>query len=127
MRRLAIALLAGSCLSSACKRNPLPAKSDGGERAEVRFRNGAESDEDEGPKIGFRIAKIHVAQHPTKAARWHEAGGDWTFYDAKTEEGVPFGFGIHEGRGYDKLSFGDAMLTVPDAAAGAKIVEHFAR
>jgi len=125
MCRLAAILLVASPLVCACKKPSAQVATNGGGEVEVRIGGGGE--EDEGPKVGFRIEAAYPAQHPTAAAPWHEAIGEWTFYDAKTLHGVPFGFGLREGTAVDRLSFGEAMLTVPDRAAGEAIVQQFAK
>jgi hypothetical protein len=128
MRRLV--LIAALVLS--CKRHsehPVPlgtsaADDDGGlDLAEVP--NGSEND---APRVVFRIDHSYSAERPTTSPPWHQPGGDWMFYDAHTAAGVGFGFGYHQrGGGTKSLSFGEAMLTVPSAAVGAKLVDQFAQ
>ena len=42
-------------------------------------------------ELGFTIQTVYTAQKPTSAAPWHEPGGTWTFFYAKTT-----GYSDHE-------------------------------
>jgi hypothetical protein len=122
---LALLLLA----TTACKRSrPQPTVDtvEGeGTAYQVRF-----GDSDDVVRLPFRIEAIHRGAKPKGAPPWHEPGGTWTFFDAQTRDGVRFGFGFEDnvpgnadGEEDTPFRFSKGMLTVPDAAEGAKLVE----
>ncbi len=82
---------------------------------------------EDGPTLRFAIETQHAKQRPVDHPPWHEPGGDWTFADARTDDGTRFGFGVSLGTPDRELAFGSAMLTVPDAEQGARLVSRFAK
>ena len=122
MRRLRLALLALACFAPACKTRAEQPDPDA-----ARFEGPVVNDFFETLCLRFRIGTSYEAQRRSPVSPWHEPGGEWTFYEAKTDGGVTFGFALHDRGGGDGFNFGDVMLTVPDAAAGAALVEDFAR
>lgn len=82
-----------------------------------------------GERIGFRISATYESQEPSKTPPFHVAGSEgWTFFDATTSDGVPFGFGFEKPAPIaGPFAFGKVMLTAPDSAAGKRLVATFAR
>lgn len=80
-----------------------------------------------GPEVPFRIEAIHREQRLLQAAPWHEPGGTWTFFDAKTTDGYRFGFGFDATKAAGSMSFGKVILTVPTRDDGKRLVDLFAR
>lgn len=93
----------------------------------------AEPGVDHGPRVTFRITRVHAGRTPTESPPFHAPGGSWTFFDAETSDGCVFGFGYDDpqsvgGAGAPGgLTFGNVMLTVPDPAAGKRLVRTFGR
>lgn len=77
--------------------------------------------------LPFRIGAIYRGEQPSSAAPWHEPGGDWTFFDATTADGVPFGFGFRApaATGDPPIAFGEAILTVKSRDDGQALVVRF--
>jgi hypothetical protein len=127
MRRSSLALLVLMMASLAgCEKKASPEgaavgspSSDAGETIAEPFHG------DEG--LAFRIDRVHEKQSPTKAPPFHAPGGKWTFFDATTADGVPFGFGFDEPKSGGMVAFGKVILTVPDGAAGKRLVQTLAR
>jgi hypothetical protein len=127
MRFMKLWVLLVSCaLLSACERGcrGAPNASDG-PVAQMRTGDG------EAPKLSFAIDSIYERHQPSNAAPWHQPGGDWTFFDAHLERGTQFTFGFQQkpNSGSEDMgfSFGKGQLTVPDAEAGAHLLDAFAR
>ena len=82
-----------------------------------------------GERIGFRITATYDNQKPSKAPPFHVSGSEgWTFFDATTSDGVPFGFGFEKPNpSASPFAFGKVMLTAPDGATGKRLVATFAR
>jgi hypothetical protein len=79
-------------------------------------------------KLSFAITAIHEKQRPAVAAPWHEPGGDWTFFDAASRDGVRFGFGFESGAtSGGPVAFGKGMLTTPDRASAQALIDAFAK
>ncbi len=129
-----LAGLSALCLVSiGCKRKEAaPVNADlvqvdgGGTMSVVRF-GGLD---DDAPHLDFVIDAMHLDQKPSAAVPWHERGGTWTFFDAHFSGGERFGFGLQgddEASSSGQFSFAKAMITVPDANAGAALVPLFAK
>ncbi len=124
-----LAILALALTFGGCKRNP-PAPlvdslevRDGESIAEPSIGG----DPSRQPRVTFRIDAVYPDAKPTQAPPWHAPGGTWTFFDAHLDGGASFGFGLQVGPATaSSFSFGKAMLTVPSAVDGAKIVDRFA-
>ncbi|MCB9680147.1 MAG: hypothetical protein H6733_01625 [Alphaproteobacteria bacterium] len=73
--------------------------------------------------LAFTIAAVHGGQTATDAPPWHADGGDWTFVDAKTADGVAFVLGWHETGRFDlggsTMVMQEAVLAAPTPADGA--------
>ncbi len=93
----------------------------------------AEPGGDHGPRVSFRVLRVHPNRAPSEAPPYHAAGGSWTFFDAETSDGALFGFGYDDPQSVGAAAptgaptFGKVVLTVPDAAAGKRLVETFGR
>jgi hypothetical protein len=79
------------------------------------------------PEVSFTIESVYVSQKLLRTSPWHEAGGTWTFFDAKTSEGIHFGFGFAPGKERSGMSFGEVVLTVQARDEGKRLVDLFAR
>jgi hypothetical protein len=70
------------------------------------------------PHLAFRIAKTYPSQKVTSDGLGHAAGGTWVFFDAVTDDGAPFTFGVPAGPsapGKDP-AFGELVLATSDRA-----------
>ncbi|WP_394842180.1 hypothetical protein LZC95_34515 [Pendulispora brunnea] len=125
MRTSSAVLIVGVCLGvvAACKKKeaaPVAVQqADAGD--EATFEVG--SDE---RRLAFEIVATYRNQSVSKAPPFHVDGGAWTFFDAKTADGIFFGFG------FDRPSSGDmpmasVVLTVPDRGHGKRLVDSIAR
>ena len=99
---------------------------DGGLRAGDGGINYAEPGIAKAPQVTFTIEQVFVAQKPSTTAPWHEAGGTWTFFDAKTSDDTRFGFGFNVGKPMGGMAEADVMLTVADRENGVKLVSSLA-
>lgn len=121
---IAFALL----VALSCNRKPEPSAgpppASGGPVAQVRIGDGPEP-----PRLGFAITATYENQAPGTAPPWHSAGGDWTFFDATTDDGAAFVFGIHAGKsakvGNTPMSFGEGVLATKDRDSGARFAGSF--
>lgn len=117
---LAVLVIVGA---GACKRKSVPMPADSLLSSDASIAQpGAD-----GPTITFSITKIYEAQKLSDAAPFHTSGGSWTFFDAKTSTGTPFGFGFEKPNSGGSFAFGKVVLTAPDAAAGKALVASFSR
>lgn len=80
-----------------------------------------------GAQVPFRIFAVHRDQKLLEVAPWHDAGGTWTFFDAKTTDGIAFGFGFDATKAAGSMSFGKVILTVPGRDDGKRLVDLFAK
>jgi hypothetical protein len=82
--------------------------------------------------LAMKITKVREKQKALDVAPWFADGGDWTFLECETEkdpavrilvgttmQGTP--------KGDIPISWGEAVLTVADAVAGARFVETLAK
>lgn len=86
--------------------------------------------------LALDIVKIYDHQKPLEQSPWHADGGDWTFLDCRLKKDssitVLIGGRIknseNSGDGSPvPTSWGEARLSVSDAAAGARFVDAFAK
>lgn len=107
---------------------PHESLSNGSEQpARVEARLGGEGD---GPRLlPFAIAAVFEGRRPAARPPFHEAGGEWTFFDARTlvEPVAAFTVGVRARERHPNVPFawGDAVLIVADRAAGARFVAAF--
>ena len=93
---------------------------------------GAAEESEQAGYLGLRIVKAHENQKALDQSPWFASGGDWTFLECEVarEPGVRVLIGTRM-RGAPKgdvpISWGESMITVADAAAGARFVEAFAK
>src|SRR5581483_1690919 len=85
----------------------------------------------EPPSLPFTISKVYEKQKPLDKAPWHEAGGEWTFFDAEAGGGH-FTVGSFARAPKDPSlagfgGFGEAMIAVPSPDDGARVAAAFAR
>lgn len=79
-------------------------------------------------QVTFRIVAVHEHRSPRPTAPFHVAGGTWTFFDAVTSDGIPFGFGFAApSAATQSFHFGEVMLTAPDSTAGGRLAARFAK
>jgi hypothetical protein len=134
----AISLLAMLVIFTGCKKEEVPSESSRvapapsvpartePSRSEVKV--GGSPDDD--PQLEFRITASYANQQPTNKAPWHRDGGDWTFFDAQTNDKQPasFLFGFRsKGAGNAPFAFGDALLVMADGASAARFLDQFGK
>ena len=127
MRRVVFCIALGCSVLlgiPACKRKdpPLPPL----DSVDVGDASIAEPGAAHGAQVPFRIFAVHRDQKLLEAAPWHDAGGTWTFFDAKTTDGIAFGFGFDATKAAGSMSFGKVILTVPGRDEGKRLVDVFA-
>jgi hypothetical protein len=125
-RRIGVGILAALAMGCGCDRQtPVPAArtADARDAGQVQVPvGGAKRDPSQEHRLAFRIERVLENRRPTTSPPWHEPGGDWTFFDAATHDGVRFGFGYVAPSSTESFRFGRALLTVPDAEHGARLV-----
>lgn len=93
---------------------------------------GINEESDQWGYMALRILKVHEKQKALDAAPWFAPGGDWTFLECATEKDpsvrVLIGNAIHSSpKGDVPISWGEAMIAVSDATAGAHFVDVLAK
>lgn len=87
------------------------------------------SQADRQPVLTFTITRVYAGQQPTKAAPFHQDGGDWVYFDAALdrEPKVTFTVGTLGRRSDGRVAFGKAVISVTSHEAGSGFVDAFAR
>lgn len=85
-------------------------------------------DLDDAPRMGFRITQVYAKQQPSKVAPFHEAGGEWTYFDAavEDEDTCQFTVGVSPSKSAGGFGFGKAELSVKDGEAADCLVDSLA-
>ncbi len=87
------------------------------------------SEEDSPPGIALHIDRVFRDERPLDEPPWHSAGGDWTFFDGHVEKdvGARLLIGVRSRRpGANPIAWGEALLSTPDPASGARVLGAFA-
>src|SRR5262249_28923698 len=90
-------------------------------RAQVRI---GENPEDWG-LVPFDILKVYPKQKTIDAAPWHADGGDWMFFDCRTDPPRPASFTVgvrakvSEGK---PIAWGEATILVTEREEGVKLL-----
>lgn len=127
-------VILGLALSTACGKDkreapPTPAPSASTGAVQVAIGGGSRKAKD--GSVPFTITDVHEKVARSDAVPWWKAGGDWTFFDAKTEDGAAFTIGVKETR---RLTSGDmpmileeTVIAASDADAGDKLTRALAK
>jgi hypothetical protein len=124
---LALISAYGLCLAGCDRQNS--AKPEKGTQIQP---GGIAEESDKWGYLGLQIVEVHENQKTLDQPPWFADGGDWTFLEceAAREPDVRVLIGTRT-RSSDKrkvpVSWGEAMIIVSDAAAGARFVETFAK
>jgi hypothetical protein len=81
------------------------------------------------PTLSFKIDKVYTNEKPAAQAPWHAPGGEWTYFDARTDGGAAFTVGVKAKKpaGDMPFAFGDVTVVPASREAGGKLVEEFAK
>ena len=102
------------------------------EKMKNRRQGGAQVGETPAPavaRLGFVITKVHHGQHPTDAAPWFAAGGDWTFLVAHVvdEPKAAFVLGYQlESQRPGEVGWANALLAVTSVRDGDHLLKALA-
>jgi hypothetical protein len=81
------------------------------------------------PLLPFHIDKVYANEKPATQAPWHAPGGEWTYFDARTDGGAAFTVGVKAKKpaGDMPFAFGDVSVVPQSREAGGKLVEELAK
>ncbi len=80
--------------------------------------------------VQFKILKVHLNQQPIDIEPWHAAGGEWTYFDCRTQsrEAATFTVGVYSKPRLDgDYSWGKATILVRNRDEGAKLLDSVSR
>lgn len=96
-------------------------------RAQVRI---GEGNPEEWGFLPFAILKVYPDQKPIDATPWHADGGDWTFFDCRTDSPrlANFTVGVRaKSREGTPITWGEATILVADRGEGVKFLDSIGR
>lgn len=124
----ALAIWAMGLLVTGCDRKD----SAQGDKGNVIQPGGINAESEQWGYLALKIVKVNEKQKALDAAPWFTDGGDWTFLECEAEKDstvrVLVGTATHGSpKGEIPMSWGEAVITVADAGAGARFIETLAK